>query len=49
MTRTQYLARRWRRHAYAWLDAHDMTPRTAGALVAILTVAVLYLGQRMGA
>jgi hypothetical protein len=49
MTRTQYLTRRWRRHAYAWLDAHDMTPRTALALAAVLTVVVLYIGQRMGA
>ena len=48
MTRTQYLARRWRRHAYAWLDQHDIDPRAAVLLVAALAITLLYLGHRMG-
>jgi hypothetical protein len=49
MTRTQYLARRWRRQAYAWLDAYDLDPRTAAGLAIVLAVVIAYIGHRMGA
>lgn len=49
MTRTQYLVRRWRRQTYDWLNAHDIDPRGAAILVAAIVVALLYIGQRLGA
>lgn len=49
MTRTQYLARRWRRQAYDWLNDHDLDPRTAAGLAIVMAVVIAYLGHRMGA